>query len=1109
MSLSPFQVEASRWTKHEGALPGVDYAAAPDEWQFPNTNIPAGDRESAWNAFEQRPISRAEAGALREIRISRGRERGGFGSTGRLTTGDGSLSKGSRMMPYLLIDIPRSSLSREADAGASTCRRHPATDAPDPQLPEAPMLSLGESESRQQGADVPTEPSAKPGKDHHSNACSGVIGRDGDSPVSACSSGGASPPSEFEFKGDDPPARLGLGTRSCELPSIPPASLLAPSSGFGMVESAFDIRGEADVDSVLRAMMRLSESKDEILNEPRKFKRQQREAYVNARGRAATKFPPSGAARDRPAGGLIKGTTLAIKSKSCGQLLTDDGKPSIMATEVTHIAGRVLRREERVIARGSRKSTRRVRTTEHSSPIVATRDRKSAPHKRRDRSVSQGPTFVPVLSNSAIAPRIGMTQPGRNCSTVSLDESLMSFGFARTRATNPVVSSASQPSNSSCAGSISDLPSDSIDLRRCDVDQRGSSCSGVSRDGSVQQQQQRLKQPAARACTLSASRGGQHPDSSARSKSRRPSNGKIDLLDGKLDPRNGKHDPVNGTHDSEHGKIDPRNGESDPGNGKLGAGMKKNRLSVDRSSPFDEATAADGGHTSDADDKTTGEQMSVIIADVTRNAASSLSAELTEISMPSPVEGPRLLPLPVKIAKVSAAMSSRPAPTTAHKSFAHTTTVTSPAGSAPHEQSDVGQNVPTNTASGGSIRQVHLSAARGVGGNSRAETKDYCTTSASPSDPQAAKAAADPLRYPPKQETGGTEESVEVPMMSSRGNRKSAAANEQVVAGCSLSRTLPPALVASTATRNAATLQVGDNASGVFVDGGQGQVGNHQSGVLYGGKPHSSPTEPKHRADKDATGAGGASLQSVKRSRLDVSNTDMTSESSPRTPGSSTSSRSTRTSSSSGSSNKNRMPPHQSEKEGHARNDRRAKQVSPDYTRKGECKDPKTDILPKLARRGGVVSREQGVHGHRPSTTSASITRTAAEGLGRDGGDGVVGALPVVSSGKVGDASRRRRTGAAASINSFSGGRDVKVHRRPVRVESKDLKATTEALTTHRLTVDDLLKVNLPKAAGMVLRVHDREQSKNTKMLFAKNTPTTSSPKSRTHYEGVIPALKR
>lgn len=1113
MSASTFQVEASRWTKHEGALPGVDYAPTPEEWHFPNSAIPSEDKESAWNAFEQRPISRAEAGALREIRISRGRETGGLGNTtGRSQTGDETLSRRSRMMPHFLIDLSRPSLSREeAGARQDASRRHRASEAYDSQLPVAPMLSPRDSESRH--ANVPADSSEKEEEDSQSNACSGVIDRDGDSPVSACSSGGTTPPSEFDFAGDSRPARLGIGTRSCELPSIPPASLVAPSSGLGMVESAFRLRGEADADNVLRAMMRLSKSMGEIPNEPRRSKRKQRETHVSGGrgggGGAATKFPSAGAARDRAAGGgLVKGTTPAVKSKSCGQLPSDTGKPSTaVAAEATYIEGRVVRCEAGTIARGSRKSERRLRTTGHSSssPIVSTRDRKSAPHRRRDRSVPRGPAFVPVLSNSATVPKVGLTQPGGNCSTVSLNESLMSFGFARTPSANPVVSSASQPSSSSsCVASVSDLASDSTDLRRCDVDQRGSPCSGVSREGSVQQQQQRSRQPAARPsarpCALPVGSAGRRSDSSANSKSRRASNGKIDPLNSKIDPRGGKHGPGKGKTDPDNGKLDPRyskhvpvNGKLDPGNGKIDPGMKQNKVSVDRSSAFDDAAATDGGHASDADDKTTGEQMSIIIAGVTRNAASSLSAELTEGSMPSSVEGPRpKLPLPVKFTKVSprTVVDSQSAPTTSHESFAQTTIAASTAGSAaPEEKSGVG-HVPANRASGGS--SPHPSAARNEGGSGcRGETKDCYANSESPSDSQADKAAAATLRYSPeRKKRGGAEKAVEASMMSSRGNGTSSVANEQVVAGGPSSRILPTARATSATFRSKPTsLQVGDNASAAFVDDGKGEVGNHQADVSPGGKSRSSPTEPEHGADKDATDGGGDSLRGVRRPRLDLSNSEKTSEGSPRTPGSSTSSRSTKTGSGSGtgSGNRDRTPPHRSEKEDKAPKGGRANQASSHDSRKGECTDIKTDVLPRLVRRGGVVSRGQGVNGHRPSTTGAIFARTTAEGLGSGGGIGV-GALPAVSSGKAGDASRPRRAGAAVGISYFSGGRDVKVHRRPVRVESKDLKATTEALTTHHLTVDDLLKVNKLDAAGMVRRMHDRGYiEKNTQYRLIKH----------------------
>lgn len=93
------QVEASGWRKHEGAVAGVDYSSQlPAGWAGGSSGPDRGargisssstsdhERYRAWKVFERRPISRAEAKALREVRISRGiRNRtpgSGAGSTG-------------------------------------------------------------------------------------------------------------------------------------------------------------------------------------------------------------------------------------------------------------------------------------------------------------------------------------------------------------------------------------------------------------------------------------------------------------------------------------------------------------------------------------------------------------------------------------------------------------------------------------------------------------------------------------------------------------------------------------------------------------------------------------------------------------------------------------------------------------------------------------------------------------------------------------------------------------------------------------------------------------------------------------------------------------------
>lgn len=78
------QVEASGWSRHQGAVAGVDYSSQlPAGWGGGSYGPGGGargvssstsniERHRAWKAFERRPISRAEAKALREVRISRG-----------------------------------------------------------------------------------------------------------------------------------------------------------------------------------------------------------------------------------------------------------------------------------------------------------------------------------------------------------------------------------------------------------------------------------------------------------------------------------------------------------------------------------------------------------------------------------------------------------------------------------------------------------------------------------------------------------------------------------------------------------------------------------------------------------------------------------------------------------------------------------------------------------------------------------------------------------------------------------------------------------------------------------------------------------------------------
>lgn len=75
----PRQVEASSWH----AIPEIDNAAPPARWGDTEGILPPADREKVWKSFEELPISRAEAKALREVAISRSRDQRTFGRKGK------------------------------------------------------------------------------------------------------------------------------------------------------------------------------------------------------------------------------------------------------------------------------------------------------------------------------------------------------------------------------------------------------------------------------------------------------------------------------------------------------------------------------------------------------------------------------------------------------------------------------------------------------------------------------------------------------------------------------------------------------------------------------------------------------------------------------------------------------------------------------------------------------------------------------------------------------------------------------------------------------------------------------------------------------------------
>lgn len=116
---------------------------------------------------------------------------------------------------------------------------------------------------------------------------------------------------------------------------------------------------------------------------------------------------------------------------------------------------------------------------------------------------------------------------------------------------------------------------------------------------------------------------------------------------------------------------------------------------------------------------------------------------------------------------------------------------------------------------------------------------------------------------------------------------------------------------------------------------------------------------------------------------------------------------------------------------------------------------PCTEVsLPLLDKPKTTVVTSGVRQGARQHSSIAEENQKNAESFGREN---VVEPqkLPRIS-GAGGGRSKAAGT-AAEKIDPHA----IKVHSRPARVESKDLQTTTEALTTHHLTVDELLKVRI------------------------------------------------
>lgn len=227
--LSLFQVEASRWSKDDGAVAGVDYPDPPAAWRNLNVTMTDQEREEAWEAFNERPLSLSELAALREMTISRGKQAGKANARTAAVRG-----VGTDMMSMTTSDSGSVATLFSEDVN------------------EFPFAGLGSTVELQ--------------RVHHSVMRTTP-------PVSH---------PNFRRRGRvQSPSPTGYNCAramdtSCSHPSVANAmhqryptveenadhsdGPMFHPTGLGVGASAFSLRGEADMDAVLRAMLRLSDT---------------------------------------------------------------------------------------------------------------------------------------------------------------------------------------------------------------------------------------------------------------------------------------------------------------------------------------------------------------------------------------------------------------------------------------------------------------------------------------------------------------------------------------------------------------------------------------------------------------------------------------------------------------------------------------------------------------------------------------------------------------------------------------------------------------------------------------------------------------------------------
>lgn len=997
-------MESSSWSKYEGAIAGIDYPAPPADWQEFNTIVPATEREKAWEAFERRPISRAEAQALREIKTSQGRSK----MDPRAAPADELLCMDPTLASQFSSDYSWSTSGETRDCffvlsaidqfstnvSAPTMgiqSRQPLVgctfETSSAGTGNASMASfsrgnshrksLRKAESEPQSLtpeqNVGQIPPQLSGHSCRSEASDGEArrgrveepqnahraGAEGAQPLEKISAESAPHSPLSDCDGETSNATPSKPTTPCseifleqysqrtqntpsDVPAdVPRADGIAHLSTLGVGASAFQLRGEADADDVLRAMLRLSKSIDGNNGVPTKS-REHRETFVTrtnerlARTGTAKKLPSAGSTRRTRAGALSRGHTPAINIACRGQLASsvkvDSGE-----TKILDVSGRQLSSERGMAARTSAERSA-VAVDSNAVPTYREGFSKSAPQRQSNRKAVD--KRFPLLQSHS-AP--GLVGPAGRSSAGSASDNMSSFGVTPTTSSSHTVSSVACRSNAGRHAVLaSDASSQVISELRPRAGRGSPSHSGAT--GSRNGQRQQRQKPA-----QSATRS---PPMAVDEKSR---------ADGL-------------PNDSQSKRKESRSSSIQRSNP---VGQEPTVL------PAESDATIHLAQSSDSDDKTTGGGISVILETVTRSAATSTlavgppppSSKVAEQAQSNGV-GPRV---GVSLAE------SRPA-TTAGKT-----------------------KCDTSEEHGGDLASVDVNAAGSGGREKRNGTMSTLLTDTA-------------KQHQPEDEVGASVKAGDV----------------TTVIGELVSPAKTAVRTAQAGKKTKGGSRDSKEAAGVPVkDREKHNTTPWSPGSASASDKHSSKSDPRRPIQTDK-----------KQARNAHSGSTRTSSGSPNSQGSILS-HGTRASLS-GSSGTSRSSQRQRGGKIRGKSGGRGDQISRGSQASSDRRRTRGE-LPRLfyAKTPTGPAQEMQV----PVSAAAEAKDTGAEDLDRGGGSGE---LPAVAPGTV---DRRSKSGGAAKQVNGNDVLEMKVHSRPVRVESKDLETTTEALTNHHLTVDELLQV--------------------------------------------------